>query len=121
MATRNYIACNRGTVYCDLMRQEVTLFSQHEQSNLENFPEFDRSMPIGYNFCNFVDRIERGEYIRGIAFTLVSVFATDAARKSGQGGWSSDDGPSVKEENEKLDTVAVIFARGGSRGIPEKT
>ena len=26
----------------------------------------------------------------------------------------------MKEENEKLDTVAVIFARGGSRGIPGK-
>ena len=34
--------------------------------------------------------------------------------------WSSDDGPSVKEENEKLDTVAVIFARGGSRYLREK-
>ena len=26
----------------------------------------------------------------------------------------------MKEENEKLDTVAVMFARGGSRGIPGK-
>ena len=51
-ATRNYtVVGTAGTVYCDLMRQEVTLFSQHEQSNLENFLNLIEVMPIGYNFA----------------------------------------------------------------------
>ena len=83
-ATRNYtVVGTAGTVYCDLMRQEVTLFSQHEQSNLENFPEFDRSDAYRLQLCNFVDRIERGEYSWDSFHTSVRVLQViDAARKS---------------------------------------
>ena len=83
-ATRNYtVVGTAGTVYCDLMRQEVTLFSQHEQSDLENFPEFDKNDAYRLQLCNFVDRIEHGEYSWDSFHTSVRVLQViDAARKS---------------------------------------
>ena len=52
-------------------------------NQFREFPEFDRSDAYRLQLCNFVDRIERGEYSWDSFHTSVRVLQViDAARKS---------------------------------------